>query len=118
MPSLITRSKFTSGTVSLEQSAGGHYNKQKLDVLDSGRQRIQWIKSTTSLKRETKRKKATITLGERQRTRSRGHAQENLQGVLGIFCRLCPPGLVPPGGMQWWRAQEATAQEDSEADVR
>jgi len=93
MPSLIARSKFTSRTFSSKQSAKGHYNKQGLAVLDSRKQQVQWIKSTTSLTRETKRKKvgrrlknafssyglapqlqktkATIIPGEGQRTCSR-----------------------------------------------
>ena len=57
MPSLITQSKFTSGLVSSKRLARSRYNKQKPAVLDSGKQQIQWTKSITSLRQETKRKK-------------------------------------------------------------
>ena len=39
---------FISSIISLQQSAESHYIKQKLAVLDSGKQRIQWIKSIYS----------------------------------------------------------------------
>ena len=41
--------------ISLKQSARSRYNKRKLAVLDSGKQRIQWIKSIYSHNRSNKR---------------------------------------------------------------
>ena len=42
------RANFISSNISLQQSAESHYNKQKLAVLDLGKQRIRWIKSIYS----------------------------------------------------------------------
>ena len=39
---------FISSIISLRQSAKSCYNKRKLAVLNSGKQRIQWIKSIYS----------------------------------------------------------------------
>ena len=41
--------------ISLKQSARSRYNKQKLAVLDSGKQQIQWIKSIYSHKGSNKK---------------------------------------------------------------
>jgi len=42
------RQNFISPIISLQQSAESRYIKQKLAVLDSGKRRIQWIKSIYS----------------------------------------------------------------------
>jgi len=42
------RQNFISSIISLQQSAESRYIKQKLAVLDSGKRRIQWIKSIYS----------------------------------------------------------------------
>ena len=49
------RANFISLIISLKQSAESHYNKQKPAVLNSGKQRIQWIKSIYSHKGSNKR---------------------------------------------------------------
>ena len=49
------RTNFISSNISLQQSAESHYNKQKLEVLDSWKQRIRWIKSIYSHKGSNKK---------------------------------------------------------------
>ena len=44
----ILGQNFISSIISLQQSAESRYIKQKLAVLDSGKRRIQWIKSIYS----------------------------------------------------------------------
>ena len=49
------RENFIPFIISSKQSARSRYNKQKLAVLDSGKQRIQWIKSVYSHKWSNKK---------------------------------------------------------------